>query len=315
MTVTVTKKGMGTDTDMRPASESRGAARAALGRRALRAIAMTCSLTFATSALAAPIAPAPLGSLDQQADAKPNTLEDVGIDQHLGQSVPLNAAFKDDEGRAVVLGDYFGPGKKPAVLALAYFECPMLCTLVLNGMIKALRPMSFDAGKDFDVIVVSIDPTETPELAKQKKAAYVESYGRAGTADGFHFLTGDEKAIRAVASAVGFRYKYEESTGQYAHAASIYVLTSLGQLSRYLFGVEFSSRDLKLAFVEAADGKIGGLAEQLMLYCYRYDPATGKYSASVIALVRLGGIATLLFLAGYIGLSRWREMHPFPSRS
>jgi protein SCO1/2 len=289
--------------------------RAPLSRCAVRAACAVIALAFAIDASAAPIAPAPLGSLDRQASATPGPLQGVTIEQHLGQSVPLDASFTDDEGKAVRLGDYFGAGRKPAVLALAYFECPMLCTLVLNGMIKALRPLSFDAGKDFDVVVISIDPKEKWELARQKKAAYVANYGREGTAAGFHFLTGDEKAIRSVADAVGFRYQYVEATGEFAHAASIYVLTSLGQLSRYFFGVEFSSRDLKLAFVEAADSKIGGLAEQLMLFCYRYDPSTGKYSASVLALVRLGGIATLLFLAGYIGVSRWRETHPSPSRS
>jgi protein SCO1/2 len=285
---------------------------APLARRFGSVLAM---LALAMPATAAPIAPAPLGSLDQQANVTPGQLVGVGIEQHLGQSLPLDATFVDDEGKQVRIGDYFGPGKKPAVLAMAYFECPMLCTLVLNGMIKALRPLSFSAGKEFDVIVVSIDPKETPELARQKKASYVANYGREGTAAGFHFLTGEEKQIRAVADAVGFHYKYQPESGQFAHAASIYVLTDLGQLSRYFFGVEFSSRDLNLAFVEAADNKIGGLAEQLMLYCYRYDPSTGKYSASVLALVRLGGIATLLSLAGFIGLSRWRETHPSTSRS
>ncbi|HXC52120.1 MAG TPA: SCO family protein [Candidatus Limnocylindrales bacterium] len=273
------------------------------------------ALAVAMPAFAAPIAPAPLGSLDQQANVTPGPLQGVGIEQHLGQSLPLDATFVDDEGKQVRIGDYFGPDKKPAVLAMAYFECPMLCTLVLNGMIKALRPLTFSAASEFDVIVISINPKETPELARQKKAAYVENYGRKGSEGGFHFLTGEEAQIRAVADAVGFHYKFVPATGEYAHAASIYVLTSLGQLSRYFFGVEFSSRDLKLAFVEAADSKIGGLAEQLMLYCYRYDPATGKYSASILALVRLGGIATLLSLAGFIGLSRWRETHPSTSRS
>jgi protein SCO1/2 len=272
-------------------------------------------LASAGSVSAAAIAPAPLGSLDQQASFKPGPLEGVGIEQHLGRSLPLDATFADETGKQVRLGEYFGPGKKPAILAMAYFECPTLCTLVLNGMVKALRPLKFDAGRDFDVIVISIDPKEGPDLARQKKQAYVESYGKAGTEGAFHFLTGDEKSIRSVADAIGFKYQFIPETGQFAHAASVFVLTSVGTLSRYLFGVEFSSRDLQLAFVEAADNRIGGLSEQLMLFCYRYDPTTGKYSASVIALVRLGGIATILFLAGYIGLARWRETHPSPSRS
>jgi protein SCO1/2 len=193
------------------------------------------------------------------------------------------------------------------VLAMAYFECPMLCTLVLNGMIKSLRPMSLVAGTDYDVMVISIDPKETPELATKKKAAYLESYSRKGDGSGFHFLTGEEKSIRAVADSVGFKYHYQPETGEFAHAASIYVVTPLGQMARYFFGVEFSTRDVRLALVEAADGKIGSVVDQLMLFCYRYDPAAGKYSAQVLALVRLGGVLTALSLAGYIGLSQWRE--------
>lgn len=269
----------------------------------------------ATPAVAAPIAPAPLGSLDQQASVKPGPLEGVGIDQHLGATLPLDAIFTDDEGRQVRIGDYFGPGKKPAVVALAYYECPMLCTLVLNGMIKAMRPMSFTAGSEFDVIVISIDPKETHELAHEKKKVYLESYARKGDGAAFHFLTGEEKSIRAVADAIGFRYEYQAETGEFSHAAALYITTPLGQLSSYLFGVEFSSRDLRLALVEAADSKIGSLSDQLMLYCYRYDPSTGKYSAEVLAMVRLGGLATIFSLAGFIGLSRWRETHLPTSRS
>jgi protein SCO1/2 len=268
---------------------------------------MAIVVALATTSDAAAIAPAPLGSLNQQASTTPGPLEGVGIDQHLGQSLPLDAVFHDDEGKEVRLGDYFGPGRKPAVMALAYFECPMLCTLVLNGMIKALRPISFTAGNEFDVIAISIDPKDTPELASQKKKAYIESYARKGDGTGFHFLTGDEASIRRVADAVGFKYRYVPETGEFAHAASIYVVTPLGQLSRYFFGVEFSSRDLRLAFVEAAEGKIGGMVDQLMLFCYRYDPATGKYSASALTAVRLAGILTVLSLAGFIGVNQWRE--------
>ncbi len=270
---------------------------------------------FATIAPAAAIAPAPLGSLNQQASAKPGPLEGVGIEQHLGTSLPLDAVFRDEDGKQVRIADFFGPGHKPAVLAMAYFQCPMLCTLVLNGMVKSLRPLSFTAGNEYDVIVISIDPKETPELARQKKASYLESYSRKGDGSGFHFLTGEEASIKAVADAIGFKYHYVPETGEFAHAASIYVVTPLGQLSRYFFGVEFSTRDLRLALVEAADGKIGGFVEQLMLFCYRYDPATGKYSAQALAAVRLGGVATALSLAGFIGLSQWRERRRPSTRS
>ncbi len=274
------------------------------------ALSSALAVAFAmagTPAFAAAIAPAPLGSLDQQASATPGPLEGVVIEQHLGASLPLDAVFRDEEGKDVRLGDYFGPGKKPAVLVFAYYECPMLCTLVLNGMIKSLRPLSFTVGNEYQVIAISIDPSETPELARDKKKAYLESYARKGDGSGFHFLTGEEKSIRAAADAVGFKYRYVPESGEFAHAASIYVTTPLGQLSRYFFGVEFSSRDLRLALVEAAEGKIGGMVDQLMLFCYRYDPASGKYSAEALAVVRLAGLMTVLSLAGYIGLSQWRE--------
>lgn len=272
-------------------------------------------VALATTAFAAPTVPAPLGSIDQQASVTPGPLEGVGIEQHLGRSLPLDAMFRDENGNAVRIGDYFGPGKKPVVLALAYYECPMLCTLVLNGMVKALRPISFTAGTDYDVVVISIDPTETPELARKKKDVYLDSYARKGDGSGFHFLTGEEAAIKAVAGAVGFQYRYVPESGEYAHAASLFVVTPLGQVSRYLLGVEFSSRDLRLALVEAADHKIGGVAEQLMLYCYRYDPSTGKYSMQALAAIRIGGVATVLCLAGFIGLSQWREKRRPSTRS
>ena len=271
------------------------------------------SVAFAATAGAAPIVPAPLGSAGGQASSKPGPLEGVGIEQHLGEQLPLDAAFKDEEGRDVRLGDYFG--KKPVVLVMAYFECPMLCTLVLNGLVKSLRPLGFTAGDEFDVVAISIDPKEGPELAKGKKAAYLEDYERRGSGEGFHFLTGQEADIRAVADALGFSYRYMPETGEYAHAASIYVATPAGLVSHYFFGVEYSSRDLRLALVEAADGKIGNLVDELMLFCYRYDPQAGKYSAVALAVVRLGGVATVLSLAGFIGLSRWRETRRPSTRS
>jgi protein SCO1 len=176
-------------------------------------------------------------------------------------------------------------------------------------MVKALRPLSFTAGQEYEVVAISINPKDTPELARAKKQAYIESYARKGDGGGFHFLTGEEPSIKAVADAIGFQYRYQPETQDYAHAAAIYVATPLGRLSRYFYGIEYSSRDLRLAFVEAAEGKIGGLVEQLMLFCYRYDPASGKYSAQALNVVRLGGAMTFLSLAGYIGISRRRETH------
>lgn len=273
-----------------------------------RSLAALATLAFlATGAHAGAIAPAPLGSFGKQASATPGPLVDVGIDQRLGTSLPLEAVFRDEQGKQVRLGDYFGPGKKPAVVALAYYECPMLCTLVLNGLVKAIRPISLTAGSDFDVIAISIDPKEGPELAAKKKANYLESYARKGDGTAFHFLTGDEASIKAVTEAVGFRYRPVEGTKEFAHAAAIYVTTPAGVLARYFLGVEYSSRDLRLALVEAAEGKIGNLADQLMLFCYRYDPSAGKYTMEALAAVRLGGLATVVSLAGFIGLNRWRE--------
>jgi len=277
--------------------------------------ALLLLLAAASQVHPAAIAPAPLGSLDQQASAKPGALQGVTVEQHLGQQLPLDAVFRDEDGKQVRIGDFFGPGKRPAVLVMAYYECPMLCTLVLNSTIKAMRPMSLKAGTDYDLIVVSIDPKETPELARTKKDTYVHAYSPAGDPSGFHFLTGEEASIRAVADAVGFRFKYLPETGEFAHAASIYVLTPLGELSRYFFGVEFSGRDLRLGLVEAAGGKIGNYVDQLMLFCFRYDPSAGKYSAAALAVVRLGGLVTVLSLAAFIGLSRWRETHPPSTRS
>ena len=262
-------------------------------------------VVFATTVHGAATTPGPLGSSGGQASTKPGPLEGVGIEQHLGAKLPLDTMFRDEEGTPVRLGDFFG--KKPVVMAMAYYECPMLCTLVLNGLVKSLRPLGFTAGEEFEVVVISIDPKEGPELAKAKKAAYLEEYERRGSGAGFHFLTGEEPAIRAVADTLGFSYRFMEETGEFAHAASIYVATPQALVSHYFFGVEFSSRDLRLALVEAANGKIGNLVDELMLFCYRYDPASGKYSAAALGVVRLGGVMTVLSLAGFIGLSRWRE--------
>ncbi len=208
-------------------------------------------------------------------DTRPPALREIGIDQRLGESLPLDAPFRDEGGRAVTLGDYFGA--KPVVLVLTYFECPMLCTLVLNGLTKSLKTMSFEPGKEFDVVAVSFDPRDTPELAARKKATYLGEYGRAATASGWHFLTGDEAAIARVATAVGFRYRWVPEEKQFAHAAAVMVATPEGRLARYFYGIDYAPRDLRLGLVEAADHKIGSAVDALLLFCYHYDPATGKY--------------------------------------
>jgi len=240
------------------------------------------------------------------ADVRPPALREVGIDQRLGEPLPLDANFKDDHGRAVTLGDYFGT--KPVVLVMTYFECPMLCTLVLNGLGSTLKTMSFEPGKEFDVVAVSFDPRDTPETAAKKKAAYVADYGRPATADGWHFLTGEQASIERVAKAVGFRYTWVPEEKQFAHAAAIMVATPDGRMARYFYGVEYAGRDLRLGLVEAADHKIGSAVDVLLLFCYQYDPATGKYGAIALNMVRAGGVATVLAIGGFM-LVMFRREH------
>lgn len=242
------------------------------------------------------------GAVANEAD---DLISRIDVAQRLGEALPLDAVFTDESGARVELGSLFG--ERPVVLALVYYECPMLCTLVLNGLVKSLRPLGMDVGDQFDVVVVSFDPGETPEMARAKKAAYVESYGRPDTADGWHFLTGDAASIDAITDAVGFEYAYDADRDEYAHAAAVMVATPEGQLARYLFGVEYSSRDVRLALVEASAGKIGTLVDRLLLYCYHYDPSRGRYSAVALNVVRLAGVATMTALAGFILVMRRRE--------
>jgi protein SCO1/2 len=241
----------------------------------------------------------------EPAAAKPGLLSKIGIDQRIGESIPLDLAFTDETGRQVTLGQYFG--KRPVILALVYYECPMLCTQVLNGLVSALGVMNFDVGREFDVIAVSFDPKEGPELAAQKKAAYVERYGRPQSAAGWHFLTGTQESIDRLTKAVGFRYAYDERIDQYAHGAGIELLTPHGVLSKYFYGIEFSARDIRFGLIEAADERIGTPIDDVLLLCYHYDPASGTYGATVMGMVRLGGIATLAALVTFMLVSLRRE--------
>ena len=236
--------------------------------------------------------------------AKPAILKDVGIDQRLGAQLPLDVILQDEQGRAVRLGQYFGA--RPVVLVLAYYNCPMLCTQVLNGTLSALRVLSFDAGKQFEVVAVSFDPRDTPADAAAKKAPYVKEYNRPGAESGWHFLTGGPGSIARLTSAAGFRYKFDESIGQFAHASAIFVATPDGRLSRTLFGIEYAPRDLRLALIEAADKKIGTPVDQILLYCYHYDPKVGKYGAVVLNMVRLGGVAAVAILTTFL-IVMWRR--------
>ncbi|MFN2387581.1 MAG: SCO family protein, partial [Thermoanaerobaculia bacterium] len=227
------------------------------------------------------------GDAPAPADGRPRALRGVEIAQRLNQRVPLEVPFRDEAGRAVRLGDYFG--KRPVVLALVYYECPMLCTQVLNGLAAALGAVSFDTGREFDVVAVSFDPRETPKLAAEKKRTYVTRYGRPGAEKGWHFLTGDAASIAALTEAVGFRYRFDPETGQFAHASAVYVLTPEGVLARYFYGIEYAPRDLRLSLVEASRGRVGSPVDQLLLYCFHYDPVEGKYGAVAMNMVRLGG--------------------------
>ena len=219
--------------------------------------------------------------------------------------MPLDLTFRDETGQPVTLGQYFG--SKPVILALVYYECPMLCTLTLNGLVSALKAVSFDVGNQFNVVTVSFNPAETPNLAAAKKETYLKSYGRAGADAGWHFLTGDAANIKRLVDAVGFRYRYVPEQKQFAHAAGITVLTPSGKIARYFFGVEFAPRDLRLGLVEAANEKIGSPVDQLLLYCFHYDPVTGKYGAVVMNIIRLGGVVTVLALGGAVLIMRRRE--------
>lgn len=230
--------------------------------------------------------------------ARPALLTDVGIDQKLNERVPLDLSFRDDTGNTVRLREYFG--EKPVILSLVYYDCPMLCTQVLNGLERSLQGISLDVGKQFNVVTLSINPRETPGLAAVKKRIYAGMYGRRLAEQGWHFLTGEEEAIKELARAVGFHYAYDPESGQYAHATAIMVLTPDGRLSRYFYGIQYPSRDLRLGLVEASAGKIGTPVDQLLLFCYHYDPATGKYGLVILNVVRAAGLATVLAIAGLV---------------
>ncbi|MCL4709141.1 SCO family protein [bacterium] len=242
-----------------------------------------------------------LSSLHAQglnASNQPDILKKIGIDQRLGEQAPLDLEFYDEAGNTVPLQQYFG--EKPVILALVYYNCPMLCNLVLNGLTKNLKPLSFSAGEEFDIISLSFDHRETPALAAEKKKNYLKDYDRASAASGWHFLTGDSVNISRLAEAVGFRYQFDPVTQEYAHAGGIMVLTPQGKLARYFYGVDYPSRDLRLSLVEASENKIGSPVDQLLLYCYHYDPRTGKYGLVIMNVLRLAGIATVLVLVAFV---------------
>lgn len=243
----------------------------------------------------------------QTANGIPEPLKKVGIEQKLGEKLPLETKFKDENGNIVALGDYFKSGR-PVIVTLVYYDCPMLCNQVLNGLTGSLKGISLDAGKDFDVVAISFDAKEfdKPEIAKNKKASYMERYGRPGTEQGFHFLTGEQASIDAVTNAVGFTYEWDEASEQFAHASAIMIATPQGVLSKYFYGIDYAPRDVRLGLVESAENKVGGVTDQLLLYCFHYDPSTGKYGLAVLRIMRGAAVATLLGMAA-MGFVFWRR--------
>jgi len=252
-----------------------------------------------------PPAPDQDGAASQAGTGLPPPALQVGFDQRLGEQVPLDLEFRDEEGRTVRLGDLFQG--RPVILSLAYYGCPMLCGMSLQGIASSLKTLRFDAGKEFEVITVSFNPEETPEQAREKKAQSIDLYGRPGADKGWRFLTGEAESIRRLTGAVGFRYAWDEEQKQYAHATGIIILTSSGRIARYFFGVEYAPKDLRLGLVEAAGDRIGTLADRLLLLCYRYDPKTGRYSGLAINLVRTGGVVTVIVLGACIAAAVRRE--------
>jgi len=243
------------------------------------------------------------GVMSPPANTRSPRLENVGIEQHLDTQVPPDLTFRDETGKTVKLGDYFG--RKPLILNLVYYNCTMLCGEALAGLSSAMRLVKFDVGKEFDVVTVSFDPRETPEMAAAKKADYVKRYGRANAAAGWHFLTGRPESINALTKVVGFQYQYDAKSNQYAHATAIMVLTPQGHISRYFYGVDFPPKDLRMGLVEASQGKIGNAVDAVLLYCYHYNPETGKYGAMVANILRLAAAATILIMGSFL-LILWR---------
>ncbi len=267
----------------------------------IRKLMAACCIAMSACVCALAQAAAPRVDVGQPVGAsnsRVSILDQVGIDQRLNQQVPLELQFVDEHGQTVQLKQYFG--SKPVLVTLVYYQCPMLCSQVLNGLASALNILKFNVGQDFDVVTVSIDPRDTPQTAMESKKKFIKRYGRAGAEQGWHFLTGKKEQIDALANAVGFRYAWDPAIQQYAHASGVMLLTADGRVSKYFYGIEYAPRDLQLGLVEASQGKIGTVVDQVLLMCYHYDPATGKYGAAIFTILRITALATLLVLGGFM---------------
>jgi protein SCO1/2 len=269
---------------------------------ASRSLLLVCGYALA-ACLPAAAQFRPPESVVPQGD-RPEALQGVGIDQRLNERLPLDVVFRDESGGEVKIGDYLSG--KPVILALVYYTCPMLCNQELNGLIGTLKTLSFSAGREFNVVAVSFDPRDTPDTALAKKQAYVNRYQRAEAESGLHFLTGTESSIKALTEAVGFHYRFDNETNQYVHASGIMVVTPDGKLSRYFYGIDYSPRDVRLGLVEASDNKIGSPVDQVLLFCYHYDPVTGKYGPVIMNMIRLGGLVTFVGVAIIVFVVRRR---------
>lgn len=261
----------------------------------VRGIGVTCLIAGLMQSAAAQFAPAKLNRA---------ILSEVKFEQRLDVPVNLDLTFRDEQGAERPLRSWFG--RRPVVLALVYYRCPMLCNQVINGLVTALRGIELSAGQDFDVVLVSIDHRESPEIAQRKKTPTLQSYDRAGADAGWHFLTGSQENIAALAHTVGYEFRYDPKSGQYAHASGVIVLTPEGRTARYFYGIDYPTRDLRWALVEASHGRVGSAVDQVLLFCYHYDPTTGRYGLAIVRLLRAAGAATVLALAGYIGWA-WRR--------
>lgn len=271
--------------------------------KTLRYIAGIAALLAASAALRAQEVPSNAGPT---AATMPPALRNVGFEPPLNGQMPLDVPFRDEAGRDVQLSAYFG--QKPVVLAFVYYRCPMLCDQVQMGIVGVLRMLSFNPGRDYQVVFISFDPRDTPQTAAEKKQTALKRFRRPDTASGWHFLTGSKEAIDTVTRAANFRFRFDEKSGLFAHASGVMLLTSDGRISRYFYGVEYPGRDMRLGLVDASAGKIGSPIDHVLLFCYHYDPSTATYSASILRIIRLGGILTILCLVGGIWVSRRREV-------